>query len=887
MTQNGTRPAVLVVDDEAHILSSMTALLEEDFSVLTSTNAEKALDLLQETQVSVIIADQRMPGLTGDEFLARAKERSEATRVLITGYADINALVRAVNHGQIYTYVAKPWDPLELKITVIKAAEHCRLMQDVLRERDLLHALMDNIPDVIWFRDSAGQFTRVNKAAASFLGVSDPSQVIGKSMFDFYIPEIVQQILAEEEKIIRLRLPETNGIKQIRLQNGTIRWLSTTKAPVLARGGKVAALVGVSRDVTEQKQAELALQQSEEKYRQIVETAAEGVWIFDERFQTVFVNTKMATMLGCVPEEMAHRPVSDFLLDEDNPSQLERFENFNSSMSTADVRLRRKDGTAIWTILASSPLLASSGRRTGTLAMFTDVTERKTLEEQFRQAQKLEAMGRFAGGVAHDFNNLLTVITGYSQLLLRRLGSDSALRVQVEKIEAAADQAANLTRQLLSFSRRRVFQPEVVDVNAVVTNFQKMCLPIIGEDLELVTKLDPLAGRVRADIGQLDQVLMNLVVNARDAMPQGGKLTIETANAEPGAANSSPLAREHPGPYVLLAVSDTGCGMDADTQLHIFEPFFTTKEEGKGTGLGLSTVHGIVCQHGGYLDVKSEIGKGTCFSIYLPSITDGVHTTPASENSSEWPRGCETILVVEDREAVRELVRETLTPCGYKILEAADGKQGLEICQGHAQPIDLLITDLIMPGLNGKEFAKLVKKLRPDTKVLYISGYGGEALADGTVNEEALLQKPFSPEALLHKIREVLGASRTPPAILVVDDENEIRNLLRSLLEEEGYRVYTAEHGKRAIAVLKETPINLMLTDLAMPVQEGLETIRYLRKEYPSLPVVAMSGTFRGTMLGTAAHLGASAVLEKPVKVDEVLKVVQQLLRRDAVERKP
>ncbi len=298
-------------------------------------------------------------------------------------------------------------------------------------------------------------------------------------------------------------------------------------------------------------------------------------------------------------------------------------------------------------------------------------------------------------------------------------------------------------------------------------------------------------------------------------------------------------------------------------------------------------MHGIVCQHGGHIEVKSELGKGTCFSIYLPSITDGVHTTPTSENSSEWPRGSETILVVEDRAAVRDLVRETLAPCGYKILEAADGKQGLEICQGHAQPIDLVITDLIMPGLNGKEFAKLVKKLRPDTKVLYISGYSGEALADSMVNEEVLLQKPFSPEALLHKIREVLGPSRTPPAILVVDDESEIRNLLRSLLEEEGYRVYTAEHGKRAIAVLKETPINLMLTDLAMPVQEGLETITYLRKEYPSLPVVAMSGTFRGTMLGTAAHLGASAVLEKPVKVDEVLKVVQQLLRQDAVKRKP
>ncbi len=851
----------------------MTALLEEDFSVLTSTSAEAALELLRNEQVSVIIADQRMPGLTGDEFLAQARRLSEATRVLITGYADIKALVRAVNHGQIYTYVAKPWEPLELKVTVIKAAEHCHLMREVMHERDLLHALMDNIPDAIWFRDGGGQFTRVNQAAAAFLGVAEPSQAIGKTIRDFYLPEVAQQIEAEEEAIIRLGRPDANKVKQIHLQNGAVRWLSTTKAPVLERGGKVAALVGVSRDVTEQKQAELALQESEEKYRQIVETAAEGVWIFDDQFRTVFVNSKMASMLGYLPEEMAERPVSSFLPEDDKATQLERFEKSNSSKSTADVRLRRNDGSLIWTILASSPLLDSSGRRTGTLAMFTDVTERKALEEQFRQAQKLEAVGRFAGGVAHDFNNLLTVITGYSQLLLRRLESDSALRAQIEKIETAAGQAANLTRQLLSFSRRRVFQPEVVDLNTAVANFQKLCLPIIGVNVELITRLDPSLGRVRADIGQIDQVLMNLVVNARDAMPQGGRLTIETSDSVASPHDAA-------GSYVLLAVRDTGSGIDPDTQSHIFEPFFTTKEEGKGTGLGLSTVHGIVAQHGGHIDVSSQLGKGTCFSIYLPRVAEAVRANPEPRASTEWPRGNETILVVEDRAAVRELVRATLIPCGYTILEAADGKQGLEICRTNVQPIDLVITDLIMPGLNGKELADLIKQRHKNTKILYMSGYGGEALADTQLGkEEALLQKPFSPEALLKKIRDVLGAPRTQHSILVVDDDNEIRNLLRSILEEEGYGVYTAENGRKAVAVLKDTPVNLMLTDLAMPVQEGLETIAYARKHYPALPVVAMSGTFRGTMLNTAAHLGASAVLEKPVKVDEVLNLVHQLLR--------
>ncbi len=879
MIQTGARPAVLVVDDEAHILSSMTALLEEDFAVLTSTSAEAALSLLQNEQIAVIIADQRMPGLAGDEFLAKARKLSEATRVLITGYADINALVRAVNHGQIYTYIAKPWEPLELKVTVIKAAEHCHLMQEVMRERDLLHALMDNIPDAIWFRDNEGQFTRVNKAAADFLGVGDPSEAIGKSVTSFFVPEVAQKIQAEEEQILRSGRPDTNKVEQIRLQNGTIRWLSTTKAPVLERGGAVAALVGVSRDVTEQKQAELALQESEEKYRQIVETAAEGVWIFDTQFRTVFVNTKMASMLGCVAEEMADRPVSEFLPDEGRPAHLQRFEKDNSSNSTADVSLKKKDGSLIWTILASSPMVDSSGERTGTLAMFTDVTERKALEEQFRQAQKLEAVGRFAGGVAHDFNNLLTVITGYSQLALRRLESDNALRSQIEKIETAAGQAANLTRQLLSFSRRRVFQPEVVNLNAVVTNFQKMCLPIIGVDVELVTLLDPAVGRVRADIGQIEQVLMNLVVNARDAMPRGGRLTVETANVEGGAECAHSAAKNPTGCYVLLAVSDTGCGMDADTQSHIFDPFFTTKEEGKGTGLGLSTVHGIVSQHSGYIGVSSELGKGTCFSIYLPRVAENSPAAPARKASTEWPRGRETILVVEDRPAVRELVRETLVPCGYEVLEAANGKEGLEICRNRLQRIDLVLTDLIMPGLNGKEFAELVKKLRSDMKILYMTGYGGEALAGQEIDPEELVQKPFSPETLSRKIRDVLGASRTRHSILVVDDEEGIRELLRSVLEEDGYEVFTAENGKRAVEILKESPVNLMMTDLAMPVQEGLETITYVRRVHPSLPVIAMSGTFRGTMLNTAAHLGASALLEKPVKVDEVVKLVHQLLR--------
>ena len=882
MSQSGARPAVLVVDDEPHILSSMTALLEEDFSVVTSTDALAALGLLGDESFAVIIADQRMPGLPGDEFLAKAKLLSGATRVLITGYADISALIRAVNQGQIYTYVAKPWEPLQLKFTITQAAQHCLLEKEIMRERDLLHGLMDHIPDLIWFKDAKGQFTRVNNSTARFFGVNEPSLVIGKSASDFFRPEEAREIEAEERGI-RLERTATNRIHKLHWSDGVGRWMSTTKAPIAEKSGEVTALVGVSRDVTDQKEAELALQESEERYRQIVETTEEGVWIFDENLRTVIVNQKMAAMLGLHPADIERRPIADFLAGEDQELQLDLFKRNaeGNAPSPADLHLKKKDGGVIWTIAASSPMLDAWGQHTGTLAMVTDITQRKALEEQVRQAQKLEAVGRFAGGVAHDFNNVLTVITGHSQLLLRRLEADSPLRSQLEKIEAAAHQAANLTRQLLTFSRRRIAKPEVMGLNAAVLNFQKLCLPIIGDDVELITKLDPRLGRVRADAGQIDQVLMNLAVNARDAMPRGGTVTIGTANVDFDSTSPAVQGGEQPGPYVLLEVRDTGCGMDAVTQNRVFEPFFTTKEEGKGTGLGLSTVHGIVRQHGGWIEVKSELGHGTCFRIYLPRVTE-LEAAKPSAPSAEWPRGSETILVVEDRAPLRELVRESLTSFGYEVLEAGDGQEGLEILERGEKRIDLVVTDVIMPRLNGREFAKLVKERHPETRLLYMSGYGGDNPAAEALDSAELLQKPFTTEALLRKVRSAIDAREAPKrirqSILVVDDEEEIRDLLRSILEEDGHQVLTAENGKQAIALLKTAPVKLMVTDLAMPEQEGMETIALARRDYPDLQIIAMSGAFERSILSVARHLGAHTVLEKPVQVDEVLKLVHNLL---------
>jgi two-component system, cell cycle sensor histidine kinase and response regulator CckA len=388
-----------------------------------------------------------------------------------------------------------------------------------------------------------------------------------------------------------------------------------------------------------------------------------------------------------------------------------------------------------------------------------DVTERRALEQQLRQAQKMEAVGRLAGGIAHDFNNLLMVISGYSEFLLERIGNDPTMRGHAQEIANAAGRATSLTRQLLAFSRKQMLAPKIVDLNSVVTENVKMLTRLIGEDIDLVMVPGPDIGSVKADPGQIEQVIMNLAVNARDAMPQGGKLTIETANVTLDANYARFHAPVKPGDYVMLAISDTGVGMDADTQAHIFEPFYTTKGL-KGTGLGLSTVYGIVKQSEGYIWLYSEAGKGTSFKIYLPrfSATGEVPATqPAFAQDPPNP-GHATILLVEDEENLRRLARQSLENQGYRVIDAPDGATAVQISQAHQGPIHLLLTDVIMPGMNGRELANKVSPTRPEMRVLYMSGYTENHIGhNGTLDEGiTLLQKPFTLPALKAKVREML-----------------------------------------------------------------------------------------------------------------------------------
>ena len=437
-----------------------------------------------------------------------------------------------------------------------------------------------------------------------------------------------------------------------------------------------------------------------------------------------------------------------------------------------ELHRRRADGSPIVVSVSTSPLRRTDGTIYGIMSILMDVTERKAaeetrdrltmVEEQLRQSQKMEAVGRLAGGVAHDFNNLLTAISGYSDLLLHRLPEYSTLRRDVEEIRKAGDRAAALTHQLLAFSRRQVLQPKVLDLNVVVTNMGPMLRRLVGGDIELSTDLSPSLSRVKADPGQIGQVIVNLAVNARDAMPDGGRITIATADAELSHAYAAAHPEVRPGPHVLLSVADTGQGMSDETQAHLFEPFFTTKERGKGTGLGLATVYGIVQQSGGHIRVNSAADRGSTFLIYLPRVEGpGIGTQGAERPIRPHASpGTETVLLAEDEEVVRRLAREILAGNGYKVLEAGNGREALLLSEGHRGEIHLLLTDVEMPKVSGRDLGERIRLQRPDLRILYMSGYTDDAILRQGVLEDGIpfLQKPFTAEGLTRKVREVLDS---------------------------------------------------------------------------------------------------------------------------------
>jgi PAS domain S-box-containing protein len=633
--------------------------------------------------------------------------------------------------------------------------------EEALRaQHDLLRALIDNMPDLIYVKDDESRFVLANRALAQLMGAKNPEDLLGKTDFDYFPKELATAYYSDEQAILQTGLPLLNQEERSVDAEGNAKWLSTSKVPLRDRQGETIGIIGIGRDITVGKQAEETLRQSETSFRSVVEGAPYGIFRASVDGRFLRVNSALQEMLG-------YRTLTE-LLDANLGDHVFRnradFHHLVELLGSVDefkdveMEWKRKDDSPI-TVLCSGRKVEGGDENTTYNEVFVeDITERRVLERQLRMAAKMEAVGRLSGGIAHDFNNLLGVIIGYSQMLARKMERDNPLHEYIEEIEKAGQRATSLTRQLLAFSRQQILTPKVLNLNELVSDMVKMLPRLIGEDIAISTKLEPAIGSVKADQGQIEQVVMNLAVNARDAMPSGGRLTIGTADA----VFDEMYARQHPGAkpgkYVMLSVADSGVGMNSQTLQHIFEPFFTTKEVGKGTGLGLATVYGIMKQSGGYIWVDSELGNGSCFQIFLPHVEEAV--THVAEQTSPSPnsQGSETILVAEDAEPLRKLARTFLEERGFQVLTASSGEEALKVAAEFSGEIHLLLTDVVMPGMNGRVLAEQLLPKRPGMKVLYMSGYTDSFIAGHGVLEEGthLLHKPFTEEVLISRIREVL-----------------------------------------------------------------------------------------------------------------------------------
>jgi two-component system, cell cycle sensor histidine kinase and response regulator CckA len=579
-----------------------------------------------------------------------------------------------------------------------------------------------------------------------------------KELAEIYL--IPNAISASLQATVRLR-GLVAGVFCLEQCHTNRRW--TPEEEVFA--GSVADLVSLALGADERRRAAEALRLSEQRYRDLFENANDMIYTMDLSGVITSINRRGEELTGYTREELLGTPLGRSLLSAEDTTitaaALQRKLLGETELTVYEANLLRKDGRRV-PIEVNSRLIYDGDQPVGLQGIARDISERKRLEDELRHAQKMEAIGRLAGAIAHDFNNLLTAILGYSQLLLLRLDANSPWRREISEIDKAGRSAATLTGQLLAFSRKQEVKPQILNLNQVVGGIERMLRRLIGEDIELTTQLDDTLGNIKADPGRLEQVIMNLAVNSRDAMPKGGKLKLSTTNVYVDPVHASHHLDAKAGPHVMLTVTDTGVGMDHETQSRIFEPFFTTKELGKGTGLGLSTVYGIVRQSEGFIEVQSELGLGTTFRIFFPSV-GAAPVPPTNPGNVDPGRGVETILMAEDDTAVRNLTRQVLELHGYKVLEARDAAEALAIARTYNGPIAALLTDVIMPQMNGPDLVRQVAMLRPQIRVVYMSGYADHQVLEAQSRDEAavIVHKPFTPEALTRALRTVLDGAHS------------------------------------------------------------------------------------------------------------------------------
>jgi len=637
--------------------------------------------------------------------------------------------------------------------------------RELQKNLSLLQGITEGTTDAVFVKDLQGRYLMINSAGAGFLGRSI-EDVIGKDDTEVFSPEIGRAMMERDRAV--LQSGEVKTYEEPATAAGVTRTYLATKGPYRDPNGQVIGLLGICRDISDRKMAEEEMRQSQQRLSMHFEHTPLAVVEWDLDFRVTAWNPSAEGIFGYSRQEAVGQHGS-FIV----PAQFRQYvdqvwqdllhqrggtRNTNDNLT--------KDGRTISCEWYNTPLVDESGRVLGVASLVHDVTERVALEERLRQSQKMEAVGRLAGGVAHDFNNLLTVILGYSQILAEGVPAGSRLADSTAQIKSAADRASGITRQLLAFSRKTVLTPRVINLNDIMLNLDSLLRRLIGEDIEVLTVPANDLGSVKADPGQIEQIIMNLALNARDAMPHGGKLTLETSNEQLDEAYAQRHQPTVPGRYIMLAVTDTGHGMSAETQARIFEPFYTTKEVGKGTGLGLSMVYGIVKQSGGYIWVYSEPDRGTSFKIYLPRVDQPAETMGSENRSKSVQRGTETILLVEDDPQLRQLSSSVLAHCGYKVLTANGPEEGLAVCRENHRDIRLLVTDVVMPRMNGRQLAEQILQVSPNVKVLYISGYTSNAIVHYGVLDPGLwfLPKPFTLSALVAKVREVLDSKNSPDA---------------------------------------------------------------------------------------------------------------------------
>jgi len=793
---------LLVIDDEKHLMDVLCEMLtEHGYETAGFTSSYEGLEELKKNDFDLLLSDLMMPEMDGVTLLKSALEVDPSlVAVIMTGQGTVQTAVEAMKLGA-FDYMLKPFKLNALLPVLSRAMQMRRVklenleLRETVAMNDLIQAVGVTLdPEVILNKvaDAARQQCQADEVSI-MLPTENDNELCVRVVRGDGAREILGARVRGEQGIAgwvarnRQTLTLTGRVDDQRFApinprdaiNSSISMpmmvgnklvgvlnVNSTKSRHPFSVGQAKALTilaNVAAPALESARLYRDVQEAERRYRSIFENAVEGMYQSTPSGRILAANPALARILGYDSPEELMGSVTDLATQvyadpEDRKRLLDEIER-RGLVTGKETQLLRKDGKRIWASIGARSIRDAGGKTVRYEGGVEDVTERKELEEQLNQSQKMEAIGALAGGIAHDFNNLLTAIIGYSQLAGARLREGEPLYKEIEEIRKAGTRAADLTGQLLAFSRKQVLEPRLINLNAIVTNIQNMIRRVISEDIELISSLDPGLRQIKADPGRIEQVLMNLSVNARDAMPRGGKLTIETANTIIDDAYARLRFDVKPGPYVVLAVTDTGCGMDVETQSHIFDPFFTTKDLGKGTGLGLSTVYGIVKQSGGDIRVNSEPGNGTTFRVYLPCAEAGVEREPDQTNQDR-STGTETVLVVEDNAEVRKLAAMVLRERGYEVLEASSGVEALGVADHYTGTIHLLLTDVVMPHMGGKELAEQMKRTRIHLKVLFASGYTDDAVLLHRVLEAhaAFIQKPFTPNGLADKVRKVLGA---------------------------------------------------------------------------------------------------------------------------------